>query len=508
MSQATPLGRIAGRLEREGLLRRVPSGVSGWEGVEVGRVTADSRRAGPGTLFCAVVGTTGDGHRFLPEVAAAGAAAATVEEADEGVALPQMVVSDGRLAAAFAAAEHFGDPWDGLRLVGVTGTNGKTTSAAILRHLLGLRGPAASIGTLGAVGPDGAVIPGTEGLTTPGPVELAAWLRRLADDGVGAVAMEVSSHALHQGRAAAARFDAGLFTNLTRDHLDYHRTMEEYRAAKLRLAELLKPGGAVVVNADDPAWDGVRAPEGRRLVRFGMERRADVRAEEVRAGSGGMEWALVTPTGTTDVVLPLFGGFNVANALGAAAAVWAMGWDPGEIARGLATLPQVPGRLERVSGPPHSATTLIDYAHTPDALERALKAVRPLVKGRLIVVFGAGGDRDRGKRPEMGRVAAEGADLSVVTSDNPRTEDPERIAEDIEGGMGRAPRARVLDRKEAIRYALREAGPADLVLLAGKGHETYQIRGTESFPFDERVIVREILAEERAGISGTSAPSH
>lgn len=500
----TTLGRIAERLAREGLLRGAsPAGPEA--GVEITDVTADSRRAGPGSLFCAVTGTTGDGHRFLPQVAAAGAAAATVERVSAEAGIPQIEVRDGRLATAYAAAELWGDPWQELALVGITGTNGKTTSAAILRHLLAMRMPAASIGTLGAVGPNGRVIPGTEGLTTPGPAELARWLRTLADDGVRGVAMEVSSHALHQGRAAAARFDAALFTNLTRDHLDYHGTMEEYRASKVRLLELLKPGGVAALNADDPAWNGVRAPAGRRTLRFGMGRGADVRAEDVRVGPGGMEWAMTTPLGTVDVALPLFGSYNVANALGAAAVLVGLGWSPEVIARGLAALPQVPGRLERVAGPPEAATTLIDYAHTPDALERALQAVRPLVRGRLLVVFGAGGDRDRGKRPEMGRVAAEGADLSVVTSDNPRTEDPARIADDIEGGMGRAPRHRVLDRREAIRFALREAGPEDLVLLAGKGHETYQIWGTETRPFDERVIVREILAEERADIAGTSA---
>lgn len=503
--RTTTLARIAGRLEREGLLRRAPSGVP-VDAMEIRDLSSDSRQVGPGGLFCAVAGTTGDGHRFLPSVADAGAVAALVERPSKDVALPQFVVDDGRLAAAYAAAEHFGDPWDALTLVGLTGTNGKTTSAAILRHLLGLRAPAASIGTLGAVGADGAVLPGTEGLTTPGPVDLARWLRRLADDGVGAVAMEVSSHALHQGRAAAARFDAALFTNLTQDHLDYHGTLDEYRAAKLRLVSLLKPGGAAVLNADDPAWDGVRAPGGR-VVRFGMERAADVRAEEVRVGPGGMEWTLVVPDGRAEVALPLFGSYNVANALGAAGVLWSLGWGVDEIAAGLGTLPQVPGRLERVAGPPEAATTLIDYAHTPDALERALRAVRPLVRGRVIVVFGAGGDRDRTKRPEMGRAAAENADLAVVTSDNPRTEDPERIAADIEAGMGRAPRLRILDRREAIRAALHEGGVDDLVLLAGKGHETYQIWGTETRPFDERVVVREILAEmamvaDQTGVTG------
>ena len=490
---STPLSRIADRLHREGLLRSTGGEVAA---TVVEEISADSRRAARGVLFCAIRGTTGDGHEFLLAAEAAGATAALVEEPHPGLAIPQLEVRDSRLAAAYAAAEIYRDPWSELTLVGITGTNGKTTSAAILRHLLAGGGPAASIGTLGAVGPHGQVIPGTEGLTTPGPVEVARWLRRLRDEGVRAVAMEVSSHALHQARTAAVRFDAALFTNLSRDHLDYHGTIEEYRAAKLRLSSLVKSGGAAVLNADDPAWSGVETPEGVRAVRFGITSpEAEVRAEGLRFGAGGMAFDLWLPGETAPVELPLYGTYNVANALGAAAVLWSLGRSADEIAQGLASLPQVPGRLERVEMPPGYPTVLIDYAHTPDALERALAALRPLVKGELVVVFGAGGDRDRGKRPEMGRVAAEGADRVIVTSDNPRTEDPEVIANEIEAGMGHAPRLRILDRREAIRHALTRSGPDDVVLLAGKGHETYQIRGTEKLPFDERVVIREILAE-------------
>ncbi|HEX8692487.1 MAG TPA: UDP-N-acetylmuramoyl-L-alanyl-D-glutamate--2,6-diaminopimelate ligase [Longimicrobium sp.] len=503
-ARTVTLGRIEARLEREGLLApgaRLPEPVAA---ARVHDVATDSRQVGTGDLFCAYAGTGSDSHRYLRDVALKGAAAATVERADRGLTLPQIEVTYGRLAAAHAAAEVYGDPWNELVLVGVTGTNGKTTSAAILRHLLGLRGPAGSIGTLGAVDQAGRVIPGTEGLTTPGPVEAARWIRRFADAGVQALAMEVSSHALHQQRMAAARFDAALFTNLTRDHLDYHRTMEEYRAAKLKLAELLKPDGAAILNADDPAWSGVGAliQGRRRVVRFGIHTPADVRAGEVRVGPGGMEWELETPDGSAPVRLPLFGTYNVANALGCAAVLWSLGWTPDQVAAGLGTLPQVPGRLERVSGPPASATVLIDYAHTPDALERALQALRPLVRGRLWVLFGAGGDRDPGKRPEMGRIAAENADVAVVTSDNPRTEDPEAIIDDIERGMGSAPRLRFPDRREAIRHALLNASEDDLVLLAGKGHETYQIVGLEKRPFDEREVVREVLLERSESMSG------
>lgn len=492
------LGEVLDRLRREGLLASEPAADPALLNNAVDAVTSDSREAGPGALFCAVRGTAADGHRFLPAAAQSGALAALVERRDPGVDLPQFEVADGRQAIAFAAAERFGDPWDELTLVGVTGTNGKTTSAAILRHLLSLRAPAASIGTLGVVGPDGTVVPGTEGLTTPGPVAFARWLRSLRAAGVEAVAMEVSSHALDQARVAAGRFDAALFTNLSRDHLDYHATLEEYRAAKLRLLDVLRPGAAAVLNADDPAWATVEVPAGRRRVRFGVDAPAEVTAERLSAGPRGMEWILRTPDGSAPVSLPLFGLFNVANALGAAAVLWSLGWETADVAAALADLPQVPGRLERVAVPEGGPAVVIDFAHTPDALERALAALRPLVEGRLIVVFGAGGDRDPGKRPEMGRVAAAGADLSIVTSDNPRTEDPERIADDIERGMGNAPRRRVLDRREAIRTALQEAGARDLVLLAGKGHETYQIWGTEKRPFDERVVVQEILDERGA----------
>lgn len=488
------LGSIADRLAREGVLAEPSSGDA--RAIEIADITTDSRAVREGTLFCAVRGTAGDGHRFLADAARAGAWAALVEEREPSLVfdLEQIRVTDGREAASWAAAEFFGDPWNELTMVGITGTNGKTTSAAILRHLLSSREPSASIGTLGAVGADGRVIPGTEGLTTPGPIDLCRWLRRLSDGGVRAVAMEVSSHALDQDRARAARFDAALFTNLTRDHLDYHGTLEAYRAAKLKLVELLKPGGAAVFNADDAAWDRVDAGSAR-AVRFGLTApTADVRAEDVSFGSGRMEWTLRTPTGSARVDLPLLGLFNVSNALGAAAVLWSLGWDEASIAEGLASLPQVPGRLERVPTPRGAPTVLIDFAHTPDALERALGAVRPLVKGELVAVFGAGGDRDRGKRPEMGRVAATLADRSVVTSDNPRTEDPESILDDIERGMGRAPRRRILDRREAIRFAVESASADDLVLLAGKGHETYQIWGTEKRPFDEREIVAELFA--------------
>jgi UDP-N-acetylmuramoyl-L-alanyl-D-glutamate--2,6-diaminopimelate ligase len=488
------LETLVERLRRERLSPDVVAVDEGWRLLELEAITADSRRVAGGTLFCAVRGTAGDGHGYLRAAAEADAVAAIVEEPQDGLAIPQVRVSDSRLATAYAAAELYRDPWSEITLIGITGTNGKTTTAAILRHLLSRRAPASSIGTLGAVGADGAVIPGTEGLTTPSPVDVAEWLRTLADGGVQGVAMEVSSHALAQRRVDAARFDAAIFTNLSRDHLDYHGTLEAYRDAKLRLLDLLKPGALPVVNIDDAVWRGV-AERSDRCVRFGSGARAEIRAEDVTMVPEGTRWKLHTPDGSAVVVSPLCGAHNVSNALAAAGALWSLGWKADELADSLASLPQVPGRLELVPGPPGAPAVLIDYAHTPDALARALAAVRPLTSGRVIVVFGAGGDRDPGKRPDMGRVASMGADLVVVTSDNPRTEDPERIIDDIEAGMGDAPRLRVPNRREAIRRALAEAGPDDLVLLAGKGHETYQIWGAERHSFDEREVVRAYFEE-------------
>jgi UDP-N-acetylmuramoyl-L-alanyl-D-glutamate--2,6-diaminopimelate ligase len=489
------LGEIIARLDAEGITTGELS--SALAGIRVSAVTTDSRWVRPGTLFCAVRGTAGDGHAFLAAAREAGAAAALVESPSADVDLPQIQVGYGRRAAAFAAAACFGDPSRELTVVGVTGTNGKTTTAAILRHVMSRTKRAASIGTLGVVDADGNTLPGTEGLTTPGPGQISELLRRLSDAGVTTVAMEASSHALTQDRIAAVKFDAAIFTNLTRDHLDYHGSEQAYRDAKLKLIDLVREGGVLAPNVDDPAWRDVRR-EGLHLVRFGMHGLGEVQAEKIRFANGWVEWHLQTPSCSSRIEMPLFGMYNVYNALGAAAALWGLGWSSEMIAESLSDVPQVPGRLERIAATGGPAI-LIDYAHTPDALGRALQALRPLAQGRLIVVFGAGGDRDRGKRPEMGRVAAENADLTVVTTDNPRHEDPLRIIEDIESGMGGAPRLRILDRREAIARAIDLATARDFVLLAGKGHETYQIWGDEHRHFDEREVVAEILA--RKGLS-------
>jgi UDP-N-acetylmuramoyl-L-alanyl-D-glutamate--2,6-diaminopimelate ligase len=307
------------------------------------------------------------------------------------------------------------------------------------------------------------------------------------DRGVKSIAMEVSSHSLDQRRIDGVELDVAVFTNLTRDHLDYHGTMEAYLEAKAKLLDYLKPDGTAVTNADARAWDSLR-PSGKHIT-FSVRARSSVRAEDVRYTPRGSEWKLATERGSPRVTLPLIGDVNVENGLAAAAAAFALGYAPDEIANRLATVPQVAGRLEIISTHP---VVLRDYAHTPDALERTLATARAFTTGKLIVVFGCGGDRDKGKRPIMGDIAERGADLAIVTSDNPRTEDPDAIIDDIERGMRRPHHERVTDRRAAIRRALDVASDGDIVLLAGKGHETYQIRGTTSYPFDEKAIVREM----------------
>jgi len=460
---------------------------------EAAGITDDSRFVRPGTIFIAVRGTERDGHDFLESAASAGAVAAIVEDAKRIPAgMPALVVRDGRRAAPLAAAAAYGWPARELQLVGVTGTNGKTTTVNMLRHILDTGTVrSASIGTLGVlVGSEGDAVEGGGGLTTPGPVELQRLLRVLVDRGVGRVAMEVSSHSLHQRRVDGVYFDVVVFTNLTRDHLDYHGSMEEYFKAKARLLEYLLPHGTVVYSVDDKAWMRLRTD--RRRVGF-SERvmSAEVHAESIQFGPRGSDWTLALGTERFAIQLPLIGDFNIMNALGAAAAAYALGTHTPQIASRLSSLPQVPGRLELLN---ESPAVLRDYAHTPDALERALTAVRPFVRGRLIVVFGCGGDRDRGKRPVMGEIAERLADHVIVTSDNPRTEDPERILDDIQAGIHSGGHERITDRLEAIQRALAVATADDVVLLAGKGHETYQVRGTTKYPFDEKEIVKSLMA--------------
>ena len=479
---------LLAELRRADLLVSAPDA-----GPAPGAVTVDSRAVTPGSVYLAVRGSQTDGHGFVPDAVRRGAGVVVVET-PQAAGVAEVVVRDGRRAALVLGSAWYGHPARRLSLIGVTGTNGKTTTVGLIRHLLNADRGAGSIGTLGAFDGRGAAVPSTAGsLTTPGPIDLQATLAALLARGVTRVAMETSSHSLDQGRLDGLTFAAAVFTNLTRDHLDYHGTMDDYLAAKLKLTALLTNDGVEVVNLDDPAWRVI--PPGPRRVTFGVDPAAEVRASEIAMDAGGSRFCLGGRFGTADVRLPLLGDFNVANALAAAACGLALERPFGEIVERLAAAPQVPGRMERLSDTP--CVVLRDYAHTPDALARALATLRPLTPGRIIAVFGCGGDRDRGKRPIMGEIAARHADLAIVTSDNPRTEDPETILDDIEAGMAGVPHRRIADRLEAIHAALGEGRPGDTVLLAGKGHETYQVLGTRKVPFDEREIVMNAVKGER-----------
>jgi UDP-N-acetylmuramoyl-L-alanyl-D-glutamate--2,6-diaminopimelate ligase len=461
-------------------------------------LTDDSRKVVPGGLYIAIRGTQADGHDFAAAAVKAGAAALVVER-PLGLGVPEVVVHDGRRAAIQIARTWYGEPMVALTLVAVTGTNGKTTTSNIVRHLLNDANDAGVIGTIGAFDGAGQPVPSTAGsLTTPGPIDLQATFAALRERGVRSVAMETSSHALDQGRLDGLTFGAGIFTNLTHEHLDYHRTMEHYFASKAMLVGLLGPDGAVIANADDPAWQGLPAVPPARRIDFGLGAEASLRAEGVVTDAGGTSFRLVSRWGTRDVRIPLIGDFNLSNALGAAGAALALGRPLDQVVERLRTAPQVPGRMDVIVGEPF--VILRDYMHTPDAYERVLGTLRPLTKGRLIVIFGCGGDRDRTKRPEMGRIAAERADLVVLTTDNPRTEDPDRIIDDVVAGIpggGGEKVVRILDREEAIHAAVALLHPGDTLLLAGKGHETYQIYGKEKVPFDEPTIVRAAVGRRR-----------
>ncbi len=480
------LEKIVSALRDAGLLLEAPA-----VQLTITGLVEDSRRVTAGNLFCAIEGTAQDGHRYLADAKGRGASAALVAHRADSE-LPQVVVKDSRLAAGIAAREWFGHPSDHMRLIGVTGTNGKSTTVSIIRHLLNAGGTAASLGTLGAFDGRGNRLDGYGSLTTPGAIEFHAVLADLRERGVTVVALEASSHGLHQHRLDAVRFDAGVYTNLTHEHLDYHSDLQAYAAAKMRLSQLLGPGGIEVVNADDPVWRGLPHLPSARRITYGRHADAEVRAIREELGASGAQCVFVFGGAEVEVKIPLIGEYNVTNALAATAAAWGTGLETGEIARRLANTPQVRGRMEVLAA--REFTVLRDYAHTPDGFERAIRAVRDITPGKLTVLFGCGGDRDRNKRPEMGRIAAAGSDLVVIAMDNPRTEDPERILDDIEAGIGNAPHRRILDREDAIHQAISWLKPGDCLLLLGKGHETYQIVGAEKLPFDEPSIVRVAVA--------------
>jgi UDP-N-acetylmuramoyl-L-alanyl-D-glutamate--2,6-diaminopimelate ligase len=460
--------------------------------VEVTGLAYASRRVEAGTLFFCFAGQRADGHDFAPAAAEAGAAALVVERRLD-VPVTQVVVPDARAAMAPVAARFQGEPTTALEMAGITGTNGKTTTAFLLRAILERAGR--QTGLLGTVKQ---IVGGAEEdveRTTPEAIDLQATFRRMLEAGDAACVMEVSSHALFLHRSDAIDFDVALFTNLTQDHLDFHTDMEDYFRAKRMLFEM-EPAAAVA-NADDPY--GRRLAEEFECVTFSTEGAdADFGARDVAFDAAGARFTAVGPEGETPVRIGLPGHFNVANALGALAAAAALGVDPATAAEGLAEADRVPGRFEPIDEGQEFAV-LVDYAHTPDSMENVLRAARRLTGGRLISVFGAGGDRDRDKRPKMGRVGAELSDLAVVTSDNPRSERPDAIIEEILAGTGEANGVEVeADRRTAISLALSRAEPGDTVVIAGKGHEQGQeFEGGRKIPFDDREVAREELRRLR-----------
>jgi len=471
----------------------------GEQDVEISAIELDSRRVGGGELFVCLEGLASDGHDFAATAVVHGAAALLVRRPLPEVAgTPQIVVSDPREVMARMGGALFSHPSRFLEIVGVTGTNGKTTVTHLVQATALAAGRRADVlGTLGnRVGPEYR----STGFTTPEAPTLQRLFRDAVDRGTEWLAMEVSSHALAQKRVFGTEFAAVVFTNLTRDHLDFHGSMEAYFEAKALLFSPEGRGSArepvAVLNLEDPAGQVLAGRIEGRKVTYGLGRGADYRAHELRTTPEGTAYALSTPAGRASVHLRLPGRFNVLNALAAQTAGLELGLPLDAVVTGVESVERVPGRMERVAGS-QPFTVLVDYAHTPDALEHALRAARGFTSGRLAVVFGCGGERDRGKRPEMGRVAALGADRVVVTSDNPRGENPETILDEIFAGLvdSAVPALREIDRARAIRLALEHARPGDTVLLAGKGHERTQILGDRTVAFDDREVAARVLRE-------------
>lgn len=455
---------------------------------EITLVTDRSDRVVPGSLFVAIPGRTSDGHRFLSDAIAKGAVAAVVSAEVSSVSVPCFRVADSRRAFALLCGNFYENPANALTLVGITGTNGKTSTSYMLDHCL--RACGIKTGLIGTVHTDDGIHSGTSTLTTPEPAVLHRIFAEALRHGCTHTVMEVSSQSLDQSRTAGIEFELGIFTNLTVDHLDYHGSMQSYRDAKLKLFSQCRNG---LVNADSDYAAPFLACPGARS--FSAAHPADFYARRIRMTGNGVSYLACSPSGQREVFLPVWGRFSIYNSLAALSAAECLGLDPDECVRALSTFPGVPGRLEPVrSDLPFRL--LIDYAHTPDGLENVLRSVRETTVGKVILVFGCGGDRDQSKRPEMGRIATTLADLTIITSDNPRSEDPDEIIRQIAEGAEEHRYQIVSDRTDAIRTAVRAAAEGDTVLLAGKGHETWQILSDRVVHYDEREIAREILKEE------------
>lgn len=492
-----------------GLLVRSHPGATlhGPEDVEIAGLSYDSRTVERGHLFAGLKGAERDGMDFVKAARRKGAVA-VLSDREPIPTMPWIEAGNPRAALADLAGAHFGRPADQLTLAGVTGTNGKTTTAFLIEA--GLRAAGRSTGLLGTVETRIAGRPKSSALTTPESVDLQRLLREMVDEGLSHAVLEVSSHALVQERVRGLRFRAAVFTNLTRDHLDFHGDFGAYFEAKKRLfTEHLSPEGVALVNVDDD--HGTILAEllrGPRCHTFGFSKAADYHPEDLDVSLDGVRFRCVTPRGTAAVHSPLVGHFNVSNLLGAISALVAMGLTPTEAAAGVSTLEGVPGRMERVDMG-QNFSVIVDYAHTDDALRNLLDTVRSLDPRRIITVFGCGGDRDRSKRSLMGAVAAQRSDVVIATSDNPRTEPPESILKEVAQGFKdhSTPFHLIEDRREAIDLALRTAQPGDLVVIAGKGHETTQTVRGRKLPFDDRSVAREILEELGRGKEDAHAHS-
>jgi len=455
-------------------------------------VTDRSNLCRPNSLFAVIRGSAADGHSFIRDAIEHGATALLVDRPQADVAVPQCVVPDVRRAYAELCAALMAHPARYLGLAGVTGTNGKTTTTWLIRSIL--QAAACQTGLLGTIEYSDGIDSEPSSLTTPDPAGLARRLAKMVARKTTHAAMELSSHALDQRRTAGTLLDAAVITNVTQDHFDYHQNFAAYRRSKLRIFEYLKPAGLAVVNVDDAGSRSCVADAPKRVVTYGLDEPADITAEILAATFYGSQFRLTIGADSIIVDTKLVGRHNISNCLAAAAVAVHFGIDLPTIARGIRSLAAVPGRLEQVDlGQPFPV--FVDYAHTEDALRNCLASLRPITTGRVICVFGAGGDRDKLKRPLLGRAASE-ADLPVVTSDNPRSEAPESIVADILGGFtGRRQPYVEIDRERAIRWAIQHAGPSDTVLIAGKGHETEQIIGSQRLHFDDREVARACLED-------------
>ncbi|AIQ64967.1 UDP-N-acetylmuramoylalanyl-D-glutamate--2,6-diaminopimelate ligase [Paenibacillus stellifer] len=474
----------------------------GDSGTEITDLQVDSRKVKPGDLFICLPGFTVDGHDYAPQAAAAGAAALVVERRLD-LELPQIVVGDSRFAMALLSNVFFSSPSSRMKMIGVTGTNGKTTTTYLIERILEDHG--VKTGLIGTIQMRYGGVSYPMPRTTPESLELQRHLHDMVTQGVESCVMEVSSHALEQGRVKGTDFRTAIFTNLTQDHLDYHHTMEEYRAAKglffSRLGNALSPRKEerkyAVLNADDEASVYFAAQTAAETITYGIDSEADVRASQISITGKGTSFHVDTFRGSADISLKMVGKFNVYNALAAVTACLLEDISLEDIKRSLESVPGVSGRVEAVEeGQPY--TVVVDYAHTPDGLENVLKTVNEFAEGKVLTVFGCGGDRDKTKRPLMGKIAAKYSDHVLVTSDNPRTENPDAILKDIEAGLiedgvERGRYELIVDRREAIGKAVDMASPGDVVLIAGKGHETYQLIGGAVLDFDDRIVAKEAI---------------